>query len=234
MPLNLFNRNLSRAALVGAFGALVMFGAAPVQAAEAEDDGGLDLQIIKSVMTAVGLRAPDAPAIDYRERSPLVIPSNTNSLRPPVAASASKPANWPSDHDPRRGAVAVGDAAKKLRNTGDKTIDDSRVMSPAELDAPRQRQREIQAGSPDWNGRPMTPSELQSSGLHNQFGKVFSLSGNKDEVGKFTAEPPRTSLLAPPSGYQTPSPSQPYGVTKDRTQAKAIDYYGTHGTLEQK
>jgi len=26
----------------------------------------------------------------------------------------------------------------------------------------------------------------------------------------------------------------PYGVTKDRTQAKAIDYYGTHGTLEQK
>ena len=128
--------------------------------------------------------------------------------------------------------ISPGDAAKKLRNSGDAQIDDARVLSPAELDAPRRRQ--TGPASPDWNGRPMAPNELQSSGLHNQLGQMFSLSGNKDEVGKFTAEPPRTSLLAPPTGYQTPSPSQPYGVTKDRSSAKAIDYYGTHGTIEQK
>ena len=35
---------------------------------------------------------------------------------------------------------------------------------------------------------------------------------DEEEVAKFTGEPPRASLTAPPPGYQTPSPDQPYGV----------------------
>ena len=38
--------------------------------------------------------------------------------------------------------------------------------------------------------------------------------GSKEEVVNFTGEPPRGALTDPPPGYQTPSPTQPYGITK--------------------
>ncbi len=55
---------------------------------------------------------------------------------------------------------------------------------------------------------------------------MFSnLFGNKDsDVASFTGEPPRTALTAPPVGYQTPSPDQPYGFGKDRSKPKAFNY----------
>jgi hypothetical protein len=40
-----------------------------------------------------------------------------------------------------------------------------------------------------------------------------SLTGTWEEYGKFEGEPPRTSLVQPPSGYLTPSPAAPYGMT---------------------
>jgi hypothetical protein len=55
------------------------------------------------------------------------------------------------------------------------------------------------------------PSELGYKG--GLFGSLFK-SSSDEEVGTFTGEKPRTSLLEPPPGYQTPSPNQPYGVTK--------------------
>src|SRR2546423_1406336 len=59
-------------------------------------------------------------------------------------------------------------------------------------------------------GRSMQPSEL------GYFGVLFSSFGgsSKDDVATFDREPPRNSLTAPPSGYQTPSAAQPYGLTK--------------------
>ncbi|MFL5065071.1 MAG: hypothetical protein ACJ8ED_10520, partial [Xanthobacteraceae bacterium] len=44
-------------------------------------------------------------------------------------------------------------------------------------------------------------------------GSVF---GNKDERVQFTEEPPRTSLIEPPAGYQTPSPNQPYTAKPEK------------------
>ena len=38
--------------------------------------------------------------------------------------------------------------------------------------------------------------------------------GEKEEVGTFTKEPPRSSLTTPPVGYRTPSGAQPYGISK--------------------
>jgi len=51
------------------------------------------------------------------------------------------------------------------------------------------------------------------------------LQGNPGEAGEFTGEPPRTDLTAPPPGYQTPSPAQPYGVgsTKERAKNPTIE-----------
>ena len=55
------------------------------------------------------------------------------------------------------------------------------------------------------------------------------------EVGTFTTEPPRTSLIAPPAGYQTPSPAQPYGFVKRPEYQKPMKtedlVVGTAGSL---
>ena len=60
-------------------------------------------------------------------------------------------------------------------------------------------------------GTPLQPSQLgYFGGLFSSFGS----SSNKDDVATFDREPPRNSLTAPPSGYQTPSAAQPYGITK--------------------
>jgi hypothetical protein len=56
-------------------------------------------------------------------------------------------------------------------------------------------------------------------------GGLFSMKslgfGSRDEVGTFTQEPARDTLADPPAGYQTPSPSQPYGVTT-RVERKVV------------
>ena len=78
-------------------------------------------------------------------------------------------------------------------------------------------------GSPTSTGndeRPISPSAL------GYFGGLFSnFGGPKEEVTTFDREPPRPNLTAPPSGYQTPSPAQPYGLTKkkDRATVKPSD-----------
>src|SRR6267154_2035911 len=73
-------------------------------------------------------------------------------------------------------------------------------------------------------GRPGTPGSIGDEGGGNPmqpsalgyFGGLFSSFGgsSKDEVANFDREPPRNNLTAPPSGYQTPSGAQPYGLSK--------------------
>jgi hypothetical protein len=46
---------------------------------------------------------------------------------------------------------------------------------------------------------------------------------NKEEEKPFTGEPPRTALIEPPAGYQTPSPNYAYGVGKRTYQAPVYD-----------
>ncbi len=53
----------------------------------------------------------------------------------------------------------------------------------------------------------MSPSQL---GWNGSIGNLFG--GNKPEVGEFKGEPPRSSLVEPPVGYQTPSPNFAYGT----------------------
>ncbi len=59
--------------------------------------------------------------------------------------------------------------------------------------------------SSEYGGRPLPPSKLGTK-------KLFGWFGNKGEQAPFTGEPERSSLTQPPPGYQTPSPSYPYGL----------------------
>jgi hypothetical protein len=63
---------------------------------------------------------------------------------------------------------------------------------------------------------------------------MFGKSKDDDAAAKFIAEPPRVSLTDPPAGYQTPSPNQPYGNTKEIYTPKAADPYVDHGMNVQK
>lgn len=205
-----------------------LLGAASAGPASAADDN-----FMTSIMRGFGLRNGNEAGIDYRERSPLVVPPKRDLPAPERAAADSNPA-WPVD--PEIKAKKEADALD--RNTSDTFDEEARPLRPDQMTPGRKFGKSIRAqrasgsgpapGAGDnESGRVLRPSELGSTtGL---FG-MFKSSSSEEEIGKFTSEPPRASLTDPPSGYQTPSAAAPYGLGKDRTPPKATDYQLEHGT----
>ena len=69
--------------------------------------------------------------------------------------------------------------------------------------------------------QPSTNAELGSKGFMSMF--KTGLWAPKEEYTPFTGEPQRSSLTEPPPGYRTPSPTQPYGVGKEKWKAPTVD-----------
>ena len=64
-----------------------------------EDDKTFEEKIIEGIMAGIGGTNMENRGIDYRERSPLVVPPKLD-LPPPAAAAAEvKAPNWPKDPD---------------------------------------------------------------------------------------------------------------------------------------
>jgi len=198
--------------------------------ARAEDDQedsiwNLDTRIYKGFMQSLGLKTNNDQTIDYRERSPLVVPPSRD-LPPPEATGAVPAAAWPVDPDQKRRKAAS--AAKRNRPDPSIALDrDGVPLVPSELDPagakPRSSGSSSSNGTPtgDPDGGAVLPSKLgYFGGLFTGKGFGFGI-GQKDEVGTFTREPPRQALTAPPPGYQTPSPAAPYGVTQ-RNETKVV------------
>jgi len=190
-----------------------------------DDDTPFEDKIIRNLMSGIGGTNMDNRGIDYRERSPLVMPPKI-SLPPPETAKADKPApNWPND--PSVQARKEAKAAQSQRKAD--MFEMNRSLTPAELAPKRTKSvRETttpQPGSPDAfggsNGGPMlSPSQL---GFNNSmFSGIFK--GNSSEQTKFSSEPTRDSLTQPPVGYQTPSPNYAYGTGP----AKPLDQQSTN------
>jgi hypothetical protein len=219
------------AALCGlALGAAML--AAPAPARAADDEPTIDQKLIRGFMEGLGLKR-DGETINYQERAPLVIPPRLD-LPPPEkseAAVANNPA-WPKDPDVVRRKEA--ERYDRNRNISAEREREQNRLSENELTpggAPnRQAHKDdgYQAPRGDF-ANPLSPSQLGYKGgmFDNIFGKK-----DKDEVVRFTGEPPRTALTEPPPGYQTPSPDQPYGTQK-AAAPKATNYYGTFGELER-
>src|SRR5881394_2131360 len=96
-------------------GALLAFPvAASAQQAQDDDEDTFEQKIIKNILGGMGVDVGRA-GIDYRERSPLVIPP-TRDLPPPetAAASARNPA-WPKEPE-RRVAVKAKPNARATTN----------------------------------------------------------------------------------------------------------------------
>jgi len=150
------------------------------------------------------------------------------------AALANNPA-WPIDPDVKR---AKEEAARERNTTvwaSDKIRDDERVLRPDELapgPKPRKSARPTNSNSPQFSSDDprLSPSELGYKG--NFFSKMFG-KNDDEEIAKFTGEPPRSTLTAPPPGYQTPSPDQPYGLSARTVAPKATNYSEKHGEGEK-
>jgi hypothetical protein len=199
-------RALRLAAIVLGIG-LMMSANAARAGDDDEDDSTFEEKIIKQIMTGIGGTNMENTGIEYRERSPLVIPPK-NELPPPASAAVEAPVpNWPKDPDVQKRKAAI--AARKKDNKD--PLEASRVLRPSELavgkTAPAKRSAETnQPGDPGANAI-LSPSQLgYEGGLKGLFG------GSKTETAPFKGEPTRDTLTMPPSGYQTPSPNYAYGT----------------------
>jgi hypothetical protein len=196
---------------------LVMTTGAARAGDDDDDDKSFEDKIIGGIIAGIGGTNMDNRGIDYRERSPLVVPPRLD-LPPPAAASdPSKVANWPKDPDETRRKKAI---AERKKVTAKYANEEARSLTPDELN--RARGSGSRVDVPDQPGNAINNSPLSPSQLGFD-GSLSTLFGSKPEVGKFKGEPSRESLTQPPVGYQTPSPNYAYGVGGKGEAPKVID-----------
>ena len=198
-----------RLAVVGLGVGLVMIAGAARAQDDDEDDKTFEEKIIEGIMAGIGGTNMDNRGIEYRERSPLVVPPKLD-LPPPAAASNEvKAPNWPKDPDEARRKAAI--AARKKDNKDPREA--SRVLMPSELDKRAPKQSTAGSDSVDQpGGNPGANAVLSPSQLGYSGGFSGLFGGSKVETAPFKGEPTRDSLTQPPSGYQTPSPNFAYGT----------------------
>jgi hypothetical protein len=195
--------------------AVVAFGIGLVMSAgvaraqdDDEDDKTFEEKIIEGIMAGVGGTNMDNRGIDYRERSPLVVPPKLDLPPPEAAKSEVKDPNWPKDPDVARRKAAI--AARKTRKL-ETPEQAARLLTPSELNvgktaAPARTSSDpVQPGVS--NVPVLSPSQL---GFDGKLSTLFG--GNTTESAPFKGEPTRGSLTEPPPGYQTPSPNFMYGT----------------------
>src|SRR5581483_4136337 len=83
---------IMRVALLGSLALVLLVGSMDqrARAADDDDDAAFDTKIMRNILRSLGLRRSDDTGIEYRERSPLVIPPSRN-LPPPETATLPPP-----------------------------------------------------------------------------------------------------------------------------------------------
>jgi hypothetical protein len=213
-----------------ALGIGLVMASGPVRAGddEEEDDRTFEEKIIHNIMTGLGGTNMETKGIEYRERSPLVVPPKIDLPPPAGAAAEAKAPNWPKDPDDARRKAAI--AARKKDNKDPR--ESSRLLTPAELNvgktaAPTRASGDSTTPGNNTNNPIMSPSQLGFNGnLMDLFG-----GSSKTETTEFKGEPPRQSLVEPPVGYQTPSPNYAYGTGPKESLNKG--YYDVVGDKQR-
>ncbi len=201
-----------------AIGLSLILTSSAAQAGDDDDEQPQQEQgFIKSLMKGIGGQSMDDSSINYRERSPLVVPSKTD-LPPPASKKLKPAANWPKDPDEqaRREAIAAS------KQGPEDPIAQQRPLMPSELAVRAPKKRSTQTAEDVTPGAPMNPNPVLSPselGFNNgMFSNLFG--GGKPEVAQFKSEPARDSLTMPPAGYQTPSSSFAYGSGPLKSETK--------------
>lgn len=199
-------RALRLAAVALGIGLLMTAGVARAQDGEDEDERTFEEKIIDNIMSGIGGTNMEKPGIDYRERSPLVVPPKLD-LPPPASSAEVKAPNWPKDPDEARRKAAIAarkkESAKDLREV-------ARPLSPSELNVGRTAAPARTNDDPVQPG--VTSNPMMSPAQLGYLSNLNIFGGNKSESKEFKGEPDRQSLTQPPAGYQTPSPKYMYGT----------------------
>ena len=189
-------------------GLVMTAGAARAGDDDEDNDKTFEEKIIEGIMAGIGGTNMENRGIEYRERSPLVVPPKIDLPPPEIVSKEVKDANWPKDPDEARRKAAIA-ARKKAKPD---PIEASRILTPSELNAARTAapartgNDPVQPGN-SFNNPILSPSQL---GYNGGFSGLFG--GSKTETAPFKGEPTRESLTQPPAGYQTPSPNFAYGT----------------------
>lgn len=204
-------RGLRAAAIL--LGVGLVLGAAPLHAQdgdEEEDGRSFEQRLMDNFMSGLGAKKLEDAGIDYRERSPLVVPSKI-ALPPPQTGKTKLAPNWPKDPDEAERKAAIERSKQKVISPEEAR----RTLLPSELAQKKPRGSGSADSSTPGASNSTTPIMMLPSQL-GYTGGLFSgaFGEGKGEAEKFTSEPERTELTQPPTGYQTPSPNQPYGVGK--------------------
>lgn len=210
--LHLSSRLSTRALRVAAvlLGVGLLLATGPVRAQDADEDDGktFEEKLMDNLMSGLGGKKLEDGSIDYRERSPLVVPSKID-LPPPQTGRPKLAPNWPKDPD-----VAERAAARERAKQKRKTPEEERMpLMPSELAQRAPKSKGSQDTSSPGNNNSNSPIMMLPSQLGYVGGLFSNPFGSKTtETEKFTSEPERTELTQPPSGYQTPSSNYAYGV----------------------
>jgi len=153
--------------IAGACGALLALGSvAHAQQAADDDEDTFEQRIIKSILGGLGANVGGA-GIEYRERSPLVIPPSLDLPPPDSAAARAQNPAWP--REPDRKKVVIHNKINRYANRDDPGT--SSRLSPDELRrginprAERVTDRTKTGAQEDIDiGRPMRPKELGVTG----------------------------------------------------------------------
>ena len=193
---------------VAAASIAIVLSSGMARAQDDDDDATFEEKIIHNLMSGIGGTNMDNKGIDYRERSPLVIPPKIDLPPPGSAATEIKDPNWPKDPDVERHKemIAARKQSKPTPEESAKSILPSKLATHGSGTIARRAETE-QPGQPQSDNPSLSPSQLGFTGkLFNLFG------GNKPQTATFTGEPEREQLTQPPAGYQTPSPNYAYGT----------------------
>jgi hypothetical protein len=211
-PVHLGGKEMRKASRCFLLAMTVMVSAAgSAFAGEGDDEPTFEEKVIKKVLRGIGLDVGQE-RIEYRDRSPLVIPPNRD-LPPPDSGAVVDNPNWPKDPDrqPKKKTGAKGNLSDSIVQSNR----DRATLSRAEMEKGRvagagrvtEPGKDPIDNTSEYGGRPLSPDKLGTK-------KWFDWNpfGAKGEQAPFEREPERSSLTQPPPGYQTPSPNYPYGL----------------------
>ena len=188
----------------GSFAAAGLIGlcALAVSPARAADDGYAN--VFSSVLGSVGIIKSDPPpAIEYRERPPLVLPKAAE-LPKPIVGERKRSAAWPQDPDvvKHRKEVEEARAPHGLSPTlGDKgeMLSHDEMMRGRAADSEPVRPNDCGNDGQGHNCTVLSPDVLRAENEHYR-----AANPEKGDTVVAGQEPAREYLTQPPKGYLKP------------------------------
>lgn len=225
------NRRYIRAFVGALVGATIVLGSAGAAfAADDDDDDAPDTKFFRGLLKGLGLRRDgEGNGIDYRERSPLVLPNGKSLPAPETEMVTAKNPQWPVDVDVKRAKEAKSKRAKE--NISAAGNEQDRPELPSQLGRGQARTgtgaptAPVPGGEAEAASNPSSPLALGTQGIFKQIWQP------KEEYATFTGEPTRGRLIEPPAGYRTPSAAQPYGVGKEKWVAPSANTADRHNDV---